>query len=103
MATLANFYGVLIGMKPEKNGRHHRPHIHAWYQGKEATFDIATREILAGGNTFPADQSNMVKAFSQYMRRNFSQTGNLSTGQTASTFRSRTDGVRHAGVQAHSN
>lgn len=63
MATLANFYGILIGMKPERNGRHHKAHIHAWYQGKEATFDIATREVLAGGDRFPADQTNMVKAF----------------------------------------
>ena len=51
MATLAMFHGIFIGMKPEKNVRHHRPHVHARYQGKEATFDIETRDIIAGALT----------------------------------------------------
>ncbi len=61
MATLAMFYGILIRMKPEKNAKHHRAHIHAWYQGSEATFDIESREKTNG--EFPPDQTNMVKAF----------------------------------------
>ena len=61
MATLANFYGILIGMKPEKNGKHHRAHIHAWYSGKVAVFDILTRKRIKG--SLPPDQTNMVKAF----------------------------------------
>ncbi len=63
MATLAMFHGIFIGMKPEKNVRHHRPHVHARYQGKEATFDIETREIIAGADTFPRDQRHMVQSF----------------------------------------
>lgn len=61
MATLAMFHGIFIGMKPEKNVRHHRPHVHARYQGREATFDIATREMTNG--SLPADQRHMVQAF----------------------------------------
>ena len=61
MATLAMFKGILIGMKPEKNGRHHRAHIHAWYSGKEATFDILTRRKLRG--EFPRDQTFHVQSF----------------------------------------
>lgn len=53
MATLAMFKGIFIRMKPEKNARHHRAHIHAEYQGKTATFDIATRKKIA--EAFPAD------------------------------------------------
>lgn len=63
MATLAMFHGIFIMMKPEKNVKHHRAHIHARYQGREATFDIATREVVAGAETFPRDQRHMVQAF----------------------------------------
>ena len=63
MATLAMFHGILIRMKPEKNGRHHRAHIHAWYQGAEASFDVLSRDIIAGAETFPRDQRHMVQAF----------------------------------------
>lgn len=64
MATLSLFFGILISMRPEQNERHHKAHIHARYQGKEATFDITTREILATGKDgFPPDQANMVKSW----------------------------------------
>ena len=64
MATLALFYGILITMRPEQNERHHKAHIHARYQGKEASFDIISREILATGKDgFTADQTNMVKSW----------------------------------------
>ncbi len=61
MATLAMFKGIFIRMKPEKNVKHHRAHIHAMYQGKEATFDIATRKKTSG--TFPPDQTYHVQSF----------------------------------------
>ena len=53
MATLAMFKGIFIRMKPEKNVKHHRAHIHAVYQGKEAVFDVLTRKKLRG--SLPAD------------------------------------------------
>lgn len=46
MATLAMFKGIFIRMKPEKNMRHHRAHIHVEYQGKKATFD--NKVVYAG-------------------------------------------------------
>ena len=61
MATLAMFKGILIRMKPEKNTRHHRAHIHAWYQGREATFDILSRKKIRGD--FPQDQTYHVQSF----------------------------------------
>ncbi len=61
MATLAMFKGIFIKMKPEKNVKHHRAHIHATYQGKEATFDILTRKKLNG--SFPPDQTYHVQSF----------------------------------------
>lgn len=61
MATLAMFKGVLIRMKPERNTKHHRAHIHAWYQGSEATFDILSRKKMHGD--FPKDQTFHVQSF----------------------------------------
>lgn len=46
MASLAQFFGILIQMRTEKDERHHRAHIHAKYAGKTATFDVKTHEIL---------------------------------------------------------
>ena len=64
MATISLFFGILITMRPERNERHHKAHIHARYQGKEAVFDIETREIIAmGKDGFPNDQANMVKSW----------------------------------------
>jgi hypothetical protein len=28
--------------------RHHLPHIHVWYQGKEASFSLVDSEVLSG-------------------------------------------------------
>ena len=63
MATLAMFDGIIIRMNPERTGRHHKPHIHARYQGVEASFDIASRKIFAGAAKFPSDQKYMVQAW----------------------------------------
>lgn len=48
MATLSLFYGILITMRPELGERHNSAHIHARHAGKNASFDIATGEVLAG-------------------------------------------------------
>lgn len=61
MATLAMFNGILIRMRSERNYKHHRAHINAWYQGKEAAFDILTRKKIKGD--FPKDQTYHVQSF----------------------------------------
>ncbi|MBR0197885.1 MAG: DUF4160 domain-containing protein [Kiritimatiellae bacterium] len=61
MATLAMFNGILIRMRSEKNYRHHRAHIHAWYSGQIAVFDILTRKKIKG--EFPKDQTYHVQSF----------------------------------------
>ena len=48
MATLSMFYGILVTMRPEDGERHKSPHVHARHAGKQASFDIATGEKLAG-------------------------------------------------------
>ena len=61
MATVAMFNGVLIRMRGERNYRHHRAHVHAWYAGQEAVFDILTRRKIRGD--FPKDQTYHVQSF----------------------------------------
>lgn len=64
MGTLSMFNGIIIRMRPEKNMRHHKPHIHARYQGIEATFDVATRKPFGhNAKVFPVDQRHMVQAW----------------------------------------
>ena len=49
MATLSLFYGILITMRPEEGARHKKPHLHARHADRQASFDIASGEVLAGG------------------------------------------------------
>ena len=48
MATLSLFYGILITMRPEEGERHKKPRLHARHTDKQASFDIASGEVLAG-------------------------------------------------------
>jgi len=48
MATLSLFFGILITMRPEEGERHKKPHLHARHAGMQASFDIATGDVLAG-------------------------------------------------------
>ena len=57
MATLSLFFGILITMRPEVGERHKKPHLHARHAGRQASFDIATGDILAG----EMDQDDVVK------------------------------------------
>ena len=61
MATLAMIYGIIIKMNPEKNAKHHRAHVHAWYSGQEAVFDVETMEKIEGD--LPRRQELIVKGF----------------------------------------
>lgn len=40
MPTLSMFFGIVIYMNKEDNEPHHVPHLHARYQGNDASFDF---------------------------------------------------------------
>lgn len=48
MAIISMFYGIIVSMYYFDNRRHHKPHIHVKYQGKEAVFEIPNGEMLEG-------------------------------------------------------
>ena len=61
MATLSLFFGILITMRPEEGERHKAPHLHARHAGRQASFDIATGDVLAG--ELEKDDEAKVKAW----------------------------------------
>lgn len=42
------FYGIVVSMYFLDNKKHHLPHIHIKYQGKEAVLSIPDGELLEG-------------------------------------------------------
>jgi len=61
MATLSMFYGIIVKMNKEDREPHHKPHVHGWHAGRQASFDIETGEIIAG--SMDADDEAMVRAW----------------------------------------
>jgi hypothetical protein len=63
---LSRFYGIVIRMFEERGARHHRPHFHAAYGGREAVFSVDTLDLLAG--TLPKPQRRLVEAWGEIHR-----------------------------------
>ena len=64
MATISMFFGIIISMICEAGCKHSKPHVHVWYQGHQASFDIVTGDILAQGKEgFPSKQAGWVKTW----------------------------------------
>jgi hypothetical protein len=55
------FYGIVVLMFYRDNERHHLPHIHVRYQGKNASIAIDDGRLLDGD--FPSKQLKLVQAW----------------------------------------
>ncbi|MCL2500247.1 MAG: DUF4160 domain-containing protein [Defluviitaleaceae bacterium] len=60
MPTLSMFYGIIVRMFNEKGGKHHLPHVHAMYSGKEVVVTL-DGNILEG--KFPGKQMKLLLAW----------------------------------------
>ena len=60
MPAISMFYGIVIYLYFFDEGRHGLPHIHARYQGEEASFSILDGEILTG--SIPRPKTRLVQA-----------------------------------------
>lgn len=60
MPTISMFYGIVIYMYFFDDERHKLPHIHARYQGQEASFSIDDGAILSG--EIPRSRAKLVQA-----------------------------------------
>jgi hypothetical protein len=52
MPTLSLFFGIIVRMYCEKQGKHSKPHIHAEYSGEEVAIAL-DGEILEGNLPIP--------------------------------------------------
>ena len=60
MPVLSLFFGIVIRMYSEHGGQHHKPHIHAEYQGEEVVIGL-DGEVLSG--QIKADKLRMVQVW----------------------------------------
>jgi hypothetical protein len=60
------FYGIIIYLYFFDDERHKLPHIHARYQGQDATFSIMDGAMLAGA--IPAAKIKLVQAWMEIHR-----------------------------------
>ena len=62
MPTLSIFYGIIIKMYPEIDGKHHLPHFHAEYQNHKIaiTFD---GKVLEG--KMPSSKLKLIMAWAE--------------------------------------
>ncbi len=65
MPTLSMFYGILIRMYKELNGKHNIPHFHAAYGEHEASIDF-DGNVLEG--SMPKKQLNLIIAWVEIHR-----------------------------------
>ena len=66
MPTISMFYGIIIYLYFYDDERHKLPHIHAKYQGQDASFSIAEGALLAG--EIPSAKTRLVQAWIEIHR-----------------------------------
>ena len=66
MPVISMFYGIIVRMFHFDDIRHHKPHVHAEYQGNIAVVDIDTGELITG--TLPGKKLRLVQAWIEIHR-----------------------------------
>jgi hypothetical protein len=66
MPTISMFYGIVIYLYFFDDERHKLPHIHARYQGEEASLSIIDGAVLAGA--IPLGKIKLVQAWIEIHR-----------------------------------
>ena len=66
MPTISMFYGIVICLYFFDDERHKFPHIHAKYQGSDASFSILDGDLLSGN--IPKNKSRLVQAWIEIHR-----------------------------------
>lgn len=81
MPTISMFYGIVIYLYFFDDERHKLPHIHARYQGQEASFSIADGALLSG--EIPQSKAKLVAAWMEIHRESLLADWDLAvSGQT---------------------
>ncbi len=66
MPTISMFYGIIIYLYFYDDERHKLPHIHAKYQGQDASYSILDGALLAG--KIPSTKAKLVQAWIEIHR-----------------------------------
>jgi hypothetical protein len=66
MPTISMFYGIVIYLYFFDDERHKLPHIHARYQGQDASFSIIDGAMLSG--EIPSAKARLVQAWIEIHR-----------------------------------
>jgi hypothetical protein len=66
MPVVSAFYGIIISLYYKDDKRHHKPHVHVWYQDSEAVLSIPDGDILEGG--IPNNKMKLVQAWMEIHR-----------------------------------
>lgn len=66
MPTISSFYGIVVSPYFLDGRRHHRPHVHAKFQGEEAVLAIPEGELLEG--SLPPGKMRLVLAWIEIHR-----------------------------------
>ena len=66
MPAISMFFGIVIYLYFFDNEQHNTPHIHARYQGADASISIADGSVLAG--TLPVPKIKLVQAWIEIHR-----------------------------------
>jgi hypothetical protein len=61
MPVVSAFYGLIISLYYRDNKRHHKPHIHVWYQDSEAVLSVPEGELIEG--SLPSSKMKLVLAW----------------------------------------
>ena len=58
---IVDVFRIIIKMNKEDRAPHRKAHLHGWHAGKQASFDVATGERLAG--EMDPDDETMIRAW----------------------------------------
>lgn len=61
MPEVSRFYGIIVRIFTETQGRHHLPHVHVYYQTYQAVYSLDPIELLTG--VLPKRQQRLVEAW----------------------------------------
>jgi hypothetical protein len=75
MPAISMFYGIIIYLYFFDDDRHGTPHIHARYQGQQASLSITDGSLLAG--EIPANKLRLVQAWIEIHREALSANWDL--------------------------
>lgn len=62
MPIISQFYGIIISMFFNESDQHHKPHLHARYNGIKATYDLESNKL---NGEMPLKQDKLIQAWIQ--------------------------------------